>query len=178
MRDARNQPGSHTGRDTELVTALIAHPGAAERATLGAALDSDERIRVVAGAGAGDSDAAMTLTRQLRPSVVLLDDRVTAPGDRELVRTLARWSQVIILTAATECPAITALLRDPVRGCLVYGQFEAADLRGAVRAVAAGLGWLSPVAVAAASWQLRGGRRTTAATLTNCGDPRGPAGHG
>ncbi|MBQ1049938.1 hypothetical protein KBX50_15880 [Micromonospora sp. C51] len=167
----REQPRSHTGRDPERVTALIAHPVPAEGAALGAVLAAGERIRVVARTD--DGGTATTLTQRLRPAVILLDDRIATPDYRELVRTLARQSRVIIMTAATECPTITALLRDPVRGCLVYGQFEAADLRAAVRAVAAGLGWLSPVAVAAASWQLRGGRRTVATALTRTD----PAGH-
>ncbi|WBB55261.1 hypothetical protein [Verrucosispora sp. WMMD573] len=160
----REQPRSDTGRDPKLVTALIVHPGRAEGAALRAVLDVGEQIRVVARTE--DGGTATTLTQRLRPAVILLDDRIATPDYRELVRTLARQSRVIIMTAATECTTITALLRDPVRGCLVYGQFEAADLREAVRAVAAGLGWLSPVAVAAASWQLRGRRRPVATALT------------
>jgi DNA-binding NarL/FixJ family response regulator len=149
MRDASEQPTI----GTDLVTALIVHPDAAERAALGAVLDTGERIQVVTLTD--DGDAAVTLAHRQRPAVVLLDDRVTAPGNRELIQALARWSRVIVLTGAAEHHAITALLCAPVRGCLVYGHFEAADLICAVRAVAAGLAWLSPVAVAAATWRLR-----------------------
>ncbi|MBQ1027853.1 response regulator transcription factor [Micromonospora sp. C95] len=152
MRDASERPRI----GTDPVTALIVHPDAAERAALGAVLDSGERIRVVTLTD--DGDAAVTLAHRQRPAVVLLDERVNAPDNRDLIQALARWSRVIVLTGAAEHSAIRELLCAPVRGCLVYGHFEASDLLGAVRAVAAGLGWLSPVAVAAATWQLRSAR--------------------
>ncbi|MEV6810998.1 response regulator [Micromonospora sp. NPDC051296] len=154
--------GEQTDGRPVVVTALIAHPDESERAALRAVLDSGERMRVVAVAG--DGGEAMALAHRLHPAVTLLDDQVTTPDGQDLVATLARRSRVIILTGATAPRAITSLLRRPVRGCLVYGQFDAADLLGAVRAVAAGLGWLSPVAVAAASWQLRN-RAGAAVTL-------------
>ncbi|GIJ24989.1 hypothetical protein Vqi01_01510 [Micromonospora qiuiae] len=153
MSDISGEPSNGDGNDKELVTALIVHPCSAERADLGAVLESGERIQVVGLTG--DGNEAVHLAHRLRPAVILLDDGVTAPGKPNLVRALAQWSPVIALTAATECRAITALLCAPVRGCLVYGHFETSDLIGAVRAVAAGLGWLSPVAAAAASWRLR-----------------------
>ncbi|TCB96800.1 response regulator transcription factor [Micromonospora zingiberis] len=164
ISDASGPPNRHnlvpTDGEVELVTVLIVHPRPVERAALRAVLHADDRIRVVALTG--DGDRAVDLARRLRPAVTLLDDHLAAPGDGELVRALARESRVLMLTAATERRAITALLRAPVRGCLVYGQFDAADLHGAVCAVAAGLGWLSPVAVAAASWELRSGRAAAA----------------
>ncbi|RIV40199.1 response regulator [Micromonospora radicis] len=162
ISDASGQPRTHTGvpadGGTALVTALIAHPCPIERAALRAALDADDRIRVVAIAG--DGDEAVALTHRLRPAVVLLDDQLGTP-EGGLVRALAQHAGVLALTRATERRAITALLRAPVRGCLVYGQIEGADLHRAVRAVAAGLGWLSPVAVAAASFELRARTRRT-----------------
>ncbi|MBX7265065.1 hypothetical protein KIF24_02650 [Micromonospora sp. Llam7] len=172
MSDANGRSRNGTASDTEPVTALIGHPDTSERAALGAVLHSGERIQVVALTG--DGGEAVRLAQRLRPAVILLDDRVTAPDDQDLIRALARWSPVIILTGATERRAITALLCAPVRGCLVYGHFEAADLLGAVRAVAAGLGWLSPVAVAAASWQLRTRRQAAAALVDRAeNSPRG-----
>ncbi|WP_433533070.1 hypothetical protein ACQPYA_14295 [Micromonospora sp. CA-263727] len=157
MSDAREEPSNVPGGATDgrsmVVTALIAHPCAVERAALHAVLDSGERIRVVAATG--DRGEAVALADRLHPAVTLLDEQVTGPDKQELVAALARRSRVIILTGATDRRTITSLLRAPVRGCLVYGHFEAPDLLGAVRAVAAGLGWLSPVAVAAASWELR-----------------------
>ncbi|MFC0527155.1 hypothetical protein [Phytohabitans kaempferiae] len=149
MSDASE--GTH-GRSVTITT-LVAHPEASERAAIRAVLESGERIRVVALTG--DGGEAVSLAHRLRPAVTLLDDQVTAPGNRDLVRALARRSRVILLTGATDRRAIASMLCAPVRGCLVYGHFEAPDLLAAVRAVGAGLGWLSPVAVAAASWELR-----------------------
>ena len=118
-----------------------------------AMLNAGEQIRVVALAG--DADEAKELADRLRPTVTLLDDRIAEPEGTDLVHALARRSPVIALTSATEHRAISAMLLAPFQGCLVYGHLEEADLRQAVRAVAAGLGWLSPVAVAAVTRALR-----------------------
>ncbi|MBM7489478.1 DNA-binding NarL/FixJ family response regulator [Micromonospora luteifusca] len=129
------------------------HPRPTERAAIRAVLDTDDRVHVVACTG--DGGEALALARQLRPTVTLLDDRVPAPDSMDLVGSLAQRSLVIAMTSVTEHGAITAKLCAPVRGCLVYGHFEPADLLGAVRAVASGLAWLSPVAVAAVICSLR-----------------------
>ncbi|GGM26038.1 response regulator transcription factor [Micromonospora yangpuensis] len=144
--------GRTTGRP-RTISALIVHPGGSEQTALRTVLDAGERVRVLGLAR--DGREAVRLAHRLRPTVTLLDDRVTTPEGTDLVRALARRSRVIVLTGSTDRPTITAMLCRPIRGCLVYGQFEPADVLGAVRAVASGLGWLSPVAVAAASWSLR-----------------------
>ncbi|QOC91578.1 response regulator [Micromonospora craniellae] len=141
------------GRTAPTIRVLIAHPHPGERSVIRTVLDTGEQIRVVALTG--DAGEAVTLADRMRPTVTLLDDRITAPEGTDLVRALARRSPVIALTAATEHRAISTMLRAPFKGCLVYGHHEPADLLGAVRAVAAGLGWLSPVAVAAVAWALR-----------------------
>ncbi|WP_341720763.1 hypothetical protein QQG74_14270 [Micromonospora sp. FIMYZ51] len=167
MSEANGALSGDPGGQGTTLTALIVHPGASERAALRAMLGCGDRIRVVAVTGCGAE--AVALAHRMRPTVTLLDDQVRAPDDRDLVRALAGRSQVIIMTGTTDRRSITALLRAPVCGCLVHGHFDAADLRGAVRAVAAGLGWLSPVAVAAASWALR-------TRPAGCSDQPGPAG--
>ncbi|MFY1672091.1 hypothetical protein ACN27G_19320 [Plantactinospora sp. WMMB334] len=146
----RGDPSGSTGT---AISVLLAHPSAAERAAIRAVLDSADQMRVVALTG--DGCEALALARRLRPTVTLLDDRVAAPDGTDLVSALARRSSVIALTGTTEHHVIRAMLCSPVQGCLVYGQFEPADLLGAVRAVAGGLAWLSPVAVAAVIWSLR-----------------------
>lgn len=145
--------GDLASRRAGTVSALIVHPGGFEQATMRGVLDTGERIRIVGLTG--DGAEAVRLAHRLRPNVTLLDDRVTSPDGTDLVRALARRSRVLLLTRATDRDAITAKLRTPVRGCLVYDHFEPSDLLRAVSAVAGGLGWLSPVAVAAASWSLR-----------------------
>ncbi|BCJ62039.1 response regulator transcription factor [Micromonospora endophytica] len=164
-----NDTGADPGSRTTAVTALIVHAGAPERAALRAMLDTGGRVRVVAATG--DGDEAVALAHRLRPTVTLLDDGVTASGHWNLVDALAQRSPVIVMTGATDCPTIASLLRTPVRGCLVHGHFDAAELLGAVSAVAAGLGWLSPTAVAAASWALR-------TRAPGCSDRPGAAYHG
>lgn len=146
--------GHTSGWTAAAISVLVAHPCPHERAAMRAVLDAGERVRVVALTG--DGGEVPVLARRLRPTVTLLDDQVPANGGADLVRALARWSQVITLTHTTEPHAINAMLRAPVHGCLVYGNFEPQDLLGAVRAVAAGFGWLSPVAVAAVTASLRG----------------------
>ncbi|WP_433388618.1 hypothetical protein [Micromonospora sp. KLBMP9576] len=134
---------------------MVVHPDPPERVALRAALDSGNRIRVVGLAG--DGWEALALARRLRPIVILMDDRARAPDDTDLLRALARRSEVIMLTHLTERHALVALLLcAPVRGCLVHGHFEPPDLTAAVQAVAAGLGWLSPIAAAEVASALRG----------------------
>jgi len=118
-----------------------------------AVLEAGEHVWVVALTG--DGGEALALAHQLRPTVTLLDDRIPAPGGADLVQAITQRSLVITLTQSTEPRAIYTKLCAPVRGCLVYGHFEPPDLLGAVRAVAAGLGWLSPVAVAAVTATMR-----------------------
>ncbi|PYC65535.1 hypothetical protein C7C45_28270 [Micromonospora arborensis] len=153
MTSKRSDQGHPFVPATPAISVLLAHPRPTERAAIRAVLDTDDRVRVVAGTG--DGGEALALARQLRPTVTLLDDRVPAPDSTDLVDCLARRSLVIAMTDVTEHHAIAAKLCAPVRGCLVYGHFEPADLLGAVRAVANGLAWLSPVAVAAVIWSLR-----------------------
>ncbi|MFI6244350.1 LuxR C-terminal-related transcriptional regulator [Micromonospora sp. NPDC050795] len=127
------------------IEVLIAHPEPAGRAEMLAHLRGRPPVRVVGVIG-NTADATAEAGR-LRPAVILIDDRMTTPGR---IEALARWSQVILLTGVTEPHAVAALLHEPARGYLVYGNFEPTDLLGAVHAVAKGLAWLSPIAASSA----------------------------
>lgn len=145
----------HVVRPTVATTAvLIAHPEPSSRLDLLSILDSAPRVRVVALTG--DAAATVAVARCLRPQVILFDDRLAGPAPGDIMPTLAAGSRVIVMTARTDPEAITTLLRGPVRGCLVYDNFEPGDLLGAVYAVAGGHGWLSPVAASVAASALRG----------------------
>ncbi|WP_432990741.1 hypothetical protein [Dactylosporangium sp. CA-233914] len=152
---------------------LIAHPNLLERSAMRVVLDTSERVRVVALTG--DGGQALSLAHQLQPTVTLLDDRVPAPHGADLVDALAQRSLLVVLTHATERRVLSMMLRAPIRGCLVYDNFEPTDLLGAVHAVAAGLGWLSPTAAAAATWSLRESAVRARAPDVD-GSPRLPAG--
>ncbi|HWS35972.1 MAG TPA: response regulator transcription factor [Actinoplanes sp.] len=133
------------------VDVLIAHPEPAARSGLRCHLH-DERIGIRVAGTVGGSAETLTEAARLRPAVVLIDERLTTPDH---LATLAAESRVILLTAETDPRAIGALLVGPARGYLVYDNFETADLRNAVLAVAAGLAWLSPLAAAAATAGMR-----------------------
>jgi DNA-binding NarL/FixJ family response regulator len=136
---------------------LIAHASAAARRALGDDL-TGAGLPVVARTATYARTA--TAARRLRPTVTLLDNRLTGRATRDVgdaLCALARHTHVLVLAATTDPAAITALLRGPVHGCLVDGQFEPQDLVRAVLVAAKGLAWLSPVAASAAISALRAG---------------------
>ena len=53
---------------------------------------------------------------------------------------------MLVLTSDASPELIASMLRGGARGYLVHGEFDPPDLLRAVLAVAAGQGWLSPVA--------------------------------
>ncbi len=132
---------------------LVAHPDPDGRAALVHPLLGDE-TRVGLVAASGNSAEIIAAVASLRPAVVLVDERLATAAR---LASLTRASRVILLTGTEEVRALATMLLGPAHGCLVYGNFEPADLRDAVRAVADGLAWLSPVAAAAAAATMRAG---------------------
>ncbi|MEV6343987.1 response regulator transcription factor [Actinoplanes sp. NPDC051851] len=136
--------------DPATIDVLIAHPDTARRTAMRYLLEQPPYVRVVAVTG--DAATAAAEADRLRPAVILIDDRMAARGG---VEALSRYSRVILLTAATEPHVVASLLHEPALGYLVYDNFDPIDLVGAVRAVARGLAWLSPIVASAAAKVMR-----------------------
>jgi DNA-binding NarL/FixJ family response regulator len=106
-------------------------------------------------AEAGDGREAVTAVRRLRPAVTLLDYRMPIADGLSVIGELAEQSAVLVLTSDSSPELIAAMLRGGARGYLVHGEFDPPELLRAVRAVADGRGWLSPLAASVATSALR-----------------------
>jgi DNA-binding NarL/FixJ family response regulator len=143
---------------TELMTAaaisvLVVDDNPIVRAALRGFLDGTDAVRVIAEAG--DGREALATARRMRPTVTLLDHRMPIADGLTVITDLSSYSLVLVLTSDADPQLVASMLRGGASGYLVHGEFEPADLLRAVRAVAAGHGWLSPVAAAVAAATLR-----------------------
>jgi DNA-binding NarL/FixJ family response regulator len=136
-----------------MITVQIAddHPGV--RATLRYLLEAEGDLSVVAEAANGQ--VALATAARLRPQVTLLDHRMPVADGLSVVAQLAAYSNVLVLTGSTELGLVAPMLSQGARGYLVYGQFDPAELPRAIRAVAAGQGWLTPAAASVAAASMR-----------------------
>jgi len=130
------------------IEVLIVDDNPIVRDALRGILAGDETLRVVAEAANGSE--ALSLARQLRPTVTLLDHRMPIADGLSVVNVLGRHSAVLVLTSDDDPQLIAAMLHQGARGYLVHGEFEPRDLLRAVHEVAGGRGWLSPVAASVA----------------------------
>ena len=116
-------------------------------------LDGVDGVRVVGEAA--DGREAVAHARVLRPAVTLLDHRMPVADGLSALGELSRLSGVLVITSDADPGLIGRMLRGGARGYLVHGAFDPDELRRAVLAVAAGHGWLSPVAAAVATAAVR-----------------------
>ncbi|WP_341721234.1 response regulator transcription factor [Micromonospora sp. FIMYZ51] len=112
------------------------------RSALRGWLASAEDVTVVGEAP--DGRTAVAMAQRLRPEVTLLDHRMPIADGLSVVSQVAKYSHVLVLTSDDADELIAGMLRGGARGYLVHGEFDPAELLRAVRAVAAGQGWLSP----------------------------------
>jgi DNA-binding NarL/FixJ family response regulator len=136
-----------------VITVLVADDNPTVRATLRSLLEAQPGISVVGEAANGRD--ALALARRLHPQVTLLDHRMPVADGLSVIEDVAAHSAVLVLTGSAEEELIAPMLRGGARGYLVYGHFDPADLVPAVRAVAAGQGWLTPAAASVATGALR-----------------------
>jgi DNA-binding NarL/FixJ family response regulator len=136
-----------------VITVLVADDNPTVRATLRSLLQAQPGISVVGEAANGRD--ALALARRLHPQVTLLDHRMPVADGLSVIEDVAAHSAVLVLTGSAEEELIAPMLRGGARGYLVYGHFDPADLVPAVRAVAAGQGWLTPAAASVATGALR-----------------------
>jgi DNA-binding NarL/FixJ family response regulator len=136
-----------------MITVQIADDNPQVRLTLRSLLEAEGDISVVAESG--DGRAALSTAVRLRPRVTLLDYRMPIADGLSVVEQVSQHSNVLVLTGSPEPELIAPMLAQGARGYLVYGQFSPLELPRAVRAVAAGNGWLTPVAASIAAAAMR-----------------------
>ncbi|MGA5300452.1 response regulator [Nucisporomicrobium flavum] len=129
-----------------MITILLADDQALVRAGFRALIDAEPDLEVVAEAA--DGLAAVQLTRQTRPDVVLMDIRMPGVDGLEATRRIAAdpdltATRVVILTTFELDEYVFEALRTGASGFLVKDT-EPVDLLRGVRAVAAGDALLSP----------------------------------
>ncbi len=140
--------GEEAGDDAVPLRILLADDQALLRGAFRTLLDSADDITVVGEAG--DGREAVTLTRELRPDVVITDIRM--PGTDGLAATAEicadpdlRATRVLILTTYETDEYVAQALRAGASGFIGKG-IEAQGLLDAVRTIANGDTLLSPAA--------------------------------
>lgn len=128
------------------IRVLIADDQPVVRAGLRAMLENEADVLVVADASQGD--AAVAVTRELRPDVVLLDADISGLDALDAMRRILDESErigarVIVLAADDTDDFLFAALRAGASGFLLKNS-EPVDLVEAVRVVAGGAALLSP----------------------------------
>jgi DNA-binding NarL/FixJ family response regulator len=137
----------------DVIEVLVVDDNPIVRAALRGYLDGVDGVRVVAEAA--DGREAVARARTLRPAVTLLDHRMPVADGLSALGELSRLTGVLVITSDAGPDLIGRMLRGGARGYLVHGAFDPDELRRAVLAVAAGQGWLSPVAAAVATAAVR-----------------------
>ena len=127
-----------------MITTVLADDQAEARALLRRLLQSDDAITIVGEAS--DGDEAVSLTRDLRPDVLLLDIRMPERDGLAVLRDLRAGdssTHVIMLTSFDLDEYVFTALEHGAAGFLTKNA-PPADLRRAVHAAAAGQGLIDP----------------------------------
>jgi DNA-binding NarL/FixJ family response regulator len=128
------------------IRVALADDQALVRAGFRALLDAQEDLEVVAEAA--DGDEAVTMAREHRPDVILMDIRMPGTDGLEATRTISSAAgladvHILILTTFEEDEYVFEAIRVGASGFLVKDT-EPAELVHAVRVVARGDALLSP----------------------------------
>ncbi|MFB9451644.1 response regulator transcription factor [Dactylosporangium vinaceum] len=136
-----------------MISLVIVDDNPIVRAALRGIVEGDDEMEVLAEAANGREGLAAV--RHLRPTVTLLDHRMPIADGLSVIGTLSRYTCVLVLTSDDDAELIGGMLHEGARGYLVHGEFEPRELLRAVRAVAGGRGWLSPIAASVAATMVR-----------------------
>jgi DNA-binding NarL/FixJ family response regulator len=142
-----------TGPAAATIGVLVVDDNPIVRAALKGFLDGTDEVQVVAEAS--DGREALHAARRLHPAVTLLDHRMPIADGLSVINALTQHSAVLVLTSDDDRQLIAAMLRGGARGYLVHGEFDPPELLRAIREVATGRGWLSPIAASVAASALR-----------------------
>jgi DNA-binding NarL/FixJ family response regulator len=137
---------SASERGERPVTVAIVDDNPVIRMGLRSLLDADPAVQVVGEAG--DGERAVELVRRERPDVTLLDVRMPRRDGVSVVAEVGTLTRVLMLTYSDAADVVRSALEAGARGYLVHGQFQSAELVGAVQAVANGSSVLSAPALA------------------------------
>lgn len=126
------------------ITIVLVDDHAVLRAGLRALLDTEPDLKVVGEAGNGED--ALTIVRDLRPGVVVMDLAMPGIGGLEAIRRLSASgsdSRVLVLTAHAEEEFLFPVLEAGASGYVTKVSADR-DLLGAIRAVARGEVFMYP----------------------------------
>jgi DNA-binding NarL/FixJ family response regulator len=147
MRGWTSLHDPHAGGDV-VISVVVADDQSLVRAGLSGVLNNSDDIQVVAEVGTGV--AAIDAVREQRPDIVVMDIRMPVLDGIEATRRIVNdatlaGTRVLVLTTFGLDEYIFDALRAGASGFLLK-DIEAADLRQAIRVVAAGDALLSPAA--------------------------------
>ncbi|WP_405140708.1 response regulator transcription factor [Sphaerisporangium sp. NBC_01403] len=136
-----------------MIGVLVVDDNPIVRSALRGFLDATDDVRVIGEAA--DGREAVAIAQFVQPTVTLLDPRMPVADGLSVLGELSRHTSVLALTVDADPNLIARMLRGGARGYLVHGEFDPGELRRAIIAVAAGHGWLSPIAAAVATATVR-----------------------
>jgi len=125
-----------------VISVVLADDNAVIRQGIAAILEVEDDIEVLGQADNGRE--AVTLARQERPDLVLLDIRMPVMDGIAAARELAADFRVLMLTYSEDEHLVTGAIKAGASGYLVHGRFEAPELAQAIRDAAAGKTVISP----------------------------------
>ncbi len=128
-----------------IIRVLIVDDNQVIRRGVAALLSDAEDIRIVGEAG--DGREALAVAAKTSPDVVLLDIRMPVMDGVAAAAKLSERSRVMMLTYTDESEKVVEAIRQGASGYLIHGQFEADELAGRIRQLAAGETVLSPAIV-------------------------------